>query len=61
MIETHTASDSVAPVVTTPCPKCRNGMVLACITPHPVNPGMGKHTFLCEYCNQTRSYVLATK
>ena len=42
----------------TPCPKCRTTMVLACTTPHQVNPNMLRHTFLCSTCNQTRTYAL---
>jgi hypothetical protein len=35
-------------------------MVLAVITPHPVAPQLGKHTYLCTKCNQTRAYILPT-
>jgi hypothetical protein len=45
---------------TAPCPKCRSDMVLAVITPHPVAPQLGKHTYLCVKCNQTRAYILPT-
>ena len=42
----------------TPCPKCRAGMVHVSITPHPINPGMRRNTFVCRTCNQTRTYML---
>jgi len=35
-------------------------MVLAVVTPHPVAPQLGKHTYLCVKCNQTRAYILPT-
>ena len=35
-------------------------MVLAVITPHPIAPQLGKHTYLCARCNQTKTYVLPT-
>jgi hypothetical protein len=35
-------------------------MVLAVITPHPVAPQLGKHTYLCAKCNQTKTYILPT-
>lgn len=35
-------------------------MVLAVITPHPVAPQLGRHTYLCTKCNQTRAYILPT-
>jgi hypothetical protein len=43
---------------TAPCPKCASDMVLACISPHPKNVQMDRHTYLCAMCNQTRTYVL---
>jgi hypothetical protein len=43
-----------------PCPKCRTDMVLAIITPHPVAPQLGRHTYLCAKCNQTKTYILPT-
>jgi len=42
----------------TPCPKCKTGMILAAITPHPIAAQMRRHTFLCVQCNQTKTYVL---
>src|SRR5436309_664492 len=45
---------------TAPCPKCRADMVLAVITPHPIAPQLGKHTYLCTRCNQTKTYILPT-
>jgi hypothetical protein len=45
---------------TAPCPKCRSDMVLAVITPLPVASQLGKHTYLCAKCNQTRAYILPT-
>lgn len=54
MLELATAETTV------PCPKCRSDMVLAVITPHPVASQLGKHTYLCSRCNQTRAYVLPT-
>ena len=45
---------------TAPCPKCRADMVLAVITPHPIAPQLGKHTYLCARCNQTKTYILPT-
>jgi len=45
---------------TAPCPKCRSDMVLAVITPLPVASQLGKHTYLCVKCNQTRAYILPT-
>jgi hypothetical protein len=53
-----TISDGQAGQADVPCPKCRTMMVLACTTPHPVNPNMLRHTFLCSACNQTRTYAL---
>jgi len=44
-----------------PCPKCGTGMVLATIAPHPISTHMESHTFLCEKCNQTKTYMLPTK
>lgn|GEM_PF-536133 len=41
-----------------PCPTCHTDMVLAIITPHPVSPQLGRHTYLCARCNQTRAYIL---
>lgn len=35
-------------------------MVLAVITPLPVASQLGKHTYLCVKCNQTRAYMLPT-
>ena len=46
---------------TAPCPKCRSDMVLAVITPLPVASQLGKHTYLCAKCNQTRAYILPTE
>lgn len=43
-----------------PCPKCRSDMVLAVITPLPVASQLGRHTYLCARCNQTRAYILPT-
>src|SRR6187397_1034806 len=43
-----------------PCPKCHADMVLAVVVPHPVAPQLGKHTYLCTRCNQTKTYVLPT-
>ena len=45
---------------TAPCPKCREDMVLVVITPHPVAAQLGKHTYLCARCNQTKTYILPT-
>ena len=45
---------------TAPCPKCQSDMVLAVIIPHPVAPQLGKHTYLCARCNQTKTYILPT-
>jgi hypothetical protein len=44
-----------------PCPKCQANMVLAVIVPHPVAPQLGKHTYLCRRCNQTKTYILPTE
>ena len=33
-------------------------MVLAVITPLPAAPQLARHTYLCDICNQTKSYVL---
>ena len=44
--------------MTAPCPKCHTDMALAVITPHPVAPQLGKHTYLCAKCNQTKTYIL---
>jgi hypothetical protein len=41
-----------------PCPMCGTDMVLAVITPHPVSPQLGRHTYLCARCNQTKTYIL---
>ena len=35
-------------------------MVLAVITPLPVASQLGKHTYLCAKCNQTKTYILPT-
>jgi len=43
---------------TAPCPKCGAAMVLAAVTPHPIASHMERHTFLCETCNQTKTYIL---
>jgi len=43
---------------TAPCPKCRADMTLVVITPHPIAPGMDRHTYLCRPCNQTKTYIL---
>jgi hypothetical protein len=43
---------------TAPCPKCHADMVLAVVVPHPVAPQLGKHTYLCTRCNQTKTYIL---
>ena len=43
---------------TAPCPKCRAGMILAAITPHPIASDMERHTYLCKTCNQTKTYIL---
>src|SRR5262249_40380649 len=41
--------------------KCHADMVLAVIVPHPVAPQLGKHTYLCKRCNQTKTYILPTE
>jgi hypothetical protein len=43
-----------------PCPKCHADMALAVVVPHPVAPQLGKHTYLCTRCNQTKTYILPT-
>jgi hypothetical protein len=43
---------------TAPCPKCRAGMLLAVVTPHPVAVQLARHTYVCRTCNQTKTYVL---
>ena len=43
---------------TAPCPKCRSGMILAVIVPHPVATQLARHTYLCAKCNQTKTYIL---
>jgi transposase-like protein len=48
----------VAAHTTTPCPKCNASMVLATVIPHQINSGMTRHTYVCERCNQTRTYIL---
>lgn len=35
-------------------------MVLAVVIPHPVASQLGKHTYLCARCNQTKTYILPT-
>lgn len=45
---------------TAPCPRCRSDMALAVVIPHPVTPQLGKHTYLCARCNQTKTYILPT-
>jgi len=45
---------------TAPCPACHSDMVLAVVTPHPVAPQLGRHTYLCAKCNQTKTYILPT-
>src|SRR3954463_10175002 len=49
---------SAAAETTAPCPKCHGDMVLAVVIPHPVAPQLGKHTYLCTRCNQTKTYIL---
>jgi len=46
--------------MTAPCPDCHTDMVLAVVTPHPVATQLGRHTYLCARCNQTRTYILRT-
>lgn len=53
MLEATAATEATAP-----CPKCHTDMVLAVITPHPVAHQLGKHTYLCAKCNQTKTYIL---
>lgn len=55
MLEAATAE------TTAPCPKCHTDMVLAVVTPHPVAPQLGKHTYLCRKCNQTTTYILQSR
>jgi hypothetical protein len=43
------------------CPKCSTALILAAITPHPINARMERHTYLCVQCNQTKTYVLPAK
>ena len=45
-------------VTSAPRPKCRADMVLVVVTPHPIAPGMDRHTYLCKPCNQTKTYML---
>src|ERR1043165_6390697 len=45
---------------TAPCPTCQTAMVLAVVVPHPVAPQLGRHTYLCSKCNQTKTYILPT-
>jgi len=61
MIQLDTVVEMTATAPQPPCPKCRNGMLLACITPHPINARMEKHTFICTRCNQTRTYALSVE
>jgi len=49
---------AICETATAPCPKCRKDMVLAVVTPHPVAQQLGRHTYLCRNCNQTRAYIL---
>jgi hypothetical protein len=35
-------------------------MAPVAVTPHPVVPGMERHTFVCYACNETRTYMLRT-
>jgi hypothetical protein len=51
----HQAATSTT---TAPCPKCRTGMVLAVVIPHPIASQLAKHTYLCANCNQTKTYIL---
>ena len=43
---------------TATCPRCSTDMVLAVLIPHPAAPELARHTYLCDTCNQTKSYVL---
>ena len=43
-----------------PCPKCQADMTLAVVTPHPIASQLGRHTYLCIRCNQTKTYMLPT-
>jgi hypothetical protein len=52
MLQTATSA------TTAPCPKCRTGMVLAVVIPHPVASQLARHTYLCANCNQTKTYIL---
>jgi hypothetical protein len=51
---------SAAAETAAPCPKCHSDMILAVVIPHPVAPQLGKHTYLCTRCNQTKTYILPT-
>ena len=41
-----------------PCPKCRTEMMLAAVAPHPIATQMERRTYLCQKCNQTKTYML---
>ena len=45
-------------VETTLCPKCKSVMHFVTRSPHPIAHGMMRHTYLCEKCNQTKTYML---
>jgi hypothetical protein len=51
-------SEAATHQTTALCPKCRSGMILAAITPHPVATQVARNTYLCAACNQTKTYVL---
>ena len=51
---------SAAAETAAPCPKCNADMALAVVIPHPVASQLGKHTYLCTRCNQTKTYILPT-
>jgi hypothetical protein len=55
------ATQGAAADAATPCPRCRTGMTLAVITPHPIATKMQRHTYLCTQCNQTKTYMLPAK
>jgi RNase P subunit RPR2 len=51
----------MAEELSAPCPKCHNEMIYVTALPHPKAPQMQRTTFVCQGCNQIRSYTLTTE
>ncbi len=51
----------MAQELSAPCAKCHSEMIYVTALPHPKAPQMQRTTFVCQVCNQTRSYTLSTE